>query len=133
MDRFLHGQDGADLLCSGCRDEFNDNPDKYMKKLALRMAKGDTMPIAVPSSPAKDDAAEPVTTKAKSKVTTKTKGEPKSDPAKTSDPAAKAASVLATGQALEKSRKRHRRAQLLPPSGQGVPGFRRRQDGSGPN
>jgi YHS domain-containing protein len=47
------------LCCTGCRDEFNDNPEKYVKKAALRMEQGDgkTPVKAASSSKGKDDGS----------------------------------------------------------------------------
>jgi YHS domain-containing protein len=46
------------LCCTGCRDEFNENPEKYVKKAALLAAPGGKA-AAKPGSPAtgKDDGA----------------------------------------------------------------------------
>jgi len=47
------------LCCSGCRDEFNDNPEKYVKKAALRAESGGSKtPVkAAASGVGKDDGA----------------------------------------------------------------------------
>jgi YHS domain-containing protein len=47
------------LCCTGCRDEFNDNPEKYLKKAALRLEQGDGKSSAKPvsSSKGKDDGS----------------------------------------------------------------------------
>ncbi len=47
------------LCCSGCRDEFNDNPQKYVKKAALLLAKEAGKPKsagAIPKKRGRDDA-----------------------------------------------------------------------------
>lgn len=45
------------VCCSGCRDEFNENPQKYVAKLAAS-GKGDKAPAeAKPSSKGKDDGS----------------------------------------------------------------------------
>jgi len=45
------------ICCTGCRDEFLENPEKYVKKAALRAEKGDSKKAAKPTSRAKDDDA----------------------------------------------------------------------------
>lgn len=106
------------ICCTGCRDEFNDNPEKYVKKAALRAeqdAKGPTKPAA---SRGKDDGAfeglvdEPKKKdmpkkKAGASAKSKSVDEPADAPAKSDGDkdAAKAASLLKSGQNLEKSGK----------------------------
>ena len=41
------------LCCSGCRDEFNDNPQKYVKKATLMLAKEAEKPKSTSASPKK--------------------------------------------------------------------------------
>jgi YHS domain-containing protein len=47
------------VCCSGCRDEFNDNPEKYAKKaeLAARSAPGKGKAAEKPAAKAKDDGS----------------------------------------------------------------------------
>ncbi|MDB5353314.1 MAG: hypothetical protein JWN86_4561 [Planctomycetota bacterium] len=102
------------ICCTGCRDEFNDNPAKYVKKYLLRLEKGEAAPL-------KTTAAGPVEAKANVE-TPSVKAMPKATIPKTKSgtvttkpdtkPAAqkgelatKAASILSQGQALEKSGK----------------------------
>ena len=109
--------------CTGCKDEVNDNPDKYVKKLAMRTeaGAGKAGAKAASSSVGKDDGTfgdvmvdEPG--KVKSSAAPKAKGatpakesaddSPKaSEPAKGTDSSAKAASLLRLGQNLEKNGK----------------------------
>ena len=109
------------LCCTGCRDEFNENPEKYVKKMLLRMQKGDAAPVKSASSKAapkekmpSDDAKAPspkarTTAKARTaKAKEKEKEESDDDEApattkKTASPASRAASILAQGKALEKA------------------------------
>jgi YHS domain-containing protein len=112
------------LCCSGCRDEFNDNPEKYVKKAALRADQGEskTRVKAASSGAGKDDGAfagfgdEAMP---KTKATSRSAA-PKAEaaPAAAAEPAAapkaddgagkdesRAVSVLRLGQNLEKSGK----------------------------
>lgn len=100
------------VCCTGCRDEFNDNPEKYVKKAALmaEQGAGKTPVKAATTRKAKDDAgfeglvddAKPETKKATSKTkgsaTTKPKAEPGDSRAtgKATDTKAKAASRAAS-------------------------------------
>ena len=96
------------VCCSGCRDEFNGDPEKYVKKYLAKVAKGD-------APAAKAEAADP---KAEPKGVTTTKAMPKADAAKPKsgpkppaekdkgDPASKAASLIAQAAALEKAGKK---------------------------
>lgn len=100
------------VCCTGCRDEFNDNPEKYVKKAALmaEQGAGKTPVKAATTRKAKDDAGfeglvddvKPETKKAMSKTrgsaTTKPKSEPGDSPAtaKATDTKAKAASRAAS-------------------------------------
>ena len=109
------------LCCSGCRDEFNDNPDKYVKKAALRAEQGGspTPAKAASSGVGQDDSAFSGFGDA---ATPRAKAAPRAAPAPAPAPAAKpaeaakaeagadkvearAASVLRLGQNLEKSGK----------------------------
>ena len=47
------------VCCTGCRDEFNDNPEKYVKKAALQSQSGSGKnPVkAATSSKGKDDGS----------------------------------------------------------------------------
>ncbi len=38
------------ICCTGCRDEFNDNPEKYLQKLAQRLATAASKPAAPKAS-----------------------------------------------------------------------------------
>ncbi len=108
------------LCCTGCRDEFNDNPEKYIKKAALLAAAQAGKPKT--AAPAKvgrfdDDFSDDVdktpkatTKKAMSpaKTATKTASEPnapavKKAPAAKDAQATRAASLLKLGQTLEKN------------------------------
>ncbi len=95
------------LCCTGCRDEFNDNPEKYVKKYLLRLEKGEAAlktTSAGPSDadePKVDAKAMPKGGAAKSKAATKVASKA---PVAKSD-ATKASSLLTQAQALEKSGK----------------------------
>ncbi|MDR3635214.1 MAG: YHS domain-containing protein [Isosphaeraceae bacterium] len=110
------------ICCTGCRDEFNDNPEKYVKKAALRAeqeAKSPGKPAA--AGRGKDDGAfeglvdEPKKKDMpKKKAGASAKSKPADEPAddapagaKSDDDknAAKAAALLKSGQNLEKSGK----------------------------
>ncbi|AGA28982.1 YHS domain-containing protein [Singulisphaera acidiphila] len=110
------------ICCSGCRDEFNEDPEKYVKKAALMTQPGEGKPSAKPASKVGrddgsfdglDDEVQP-----KSNGKSKASEKPASssakdqsaddDPAASSKPAAKAskaASQLRLAQNLEKSGK----------------------------
>ena len=104
------------LCCTGCRDEFNDNPEKYIKKLAERTEAGGK-PAAKPASTGKDDGTFDGLTdgpKTATKPSAKMKAAPakteeilkeKSEAPKVTDGSAKASSLLKLGQNLEKSGK----------------------------
>jgi YHS domain-containing protein len=101
-----------DVCCTGCRDEFNDNPEKYVKKALARAQAGGGSPPAssAPTSDAAPAAASTSASEPSPKVSSKAKStpRPKSESAsapKSSDPTAKAASLLRLGQALEKAGK----------------------------
>jgi YHS domain-containing protein len=106
------------VCCTGCRDEFNDNPEKYAKiaDLAAQNApsKGKSAAVDKPAAKGKDDGSfdglfdEPKAKKEAmpSKAATKAKdatppAESKTGKAK-DDPATKAARELKLGQDLEK-------------------------------
>lgn len=104
------------LCCTGCRDEFNDNPEKYIKKLAERNEAGGKL-AAKPVSTGKDDGSFDGLTDGP-KPATKPSAEMKATPAKTeetvkekaeapkvADASAKSSSLLKLGQNLEKSGK----------------------------
>jgi YHS domain-containing protein len=104
------------ICCSGCRDEFNDNPEKYVKKATLRAEKGDSGTPVKPasgSSPSagKDDGAfAGFGDEAKPRPPAKpaSKLAAPAEIAKPDDPGkdeARAASLLKMGQNLEKSGK----------------------------
>ena len=104
------------LCCTGCRDEFNDNPEKYIKKLAER-AETSGKSVAKPASTGKDDGSFDGLTdgpKTAAKTSAKMKASPvkteeipkeKSEAPKVADASAKASSLLKLGQNLEKSGK----------------------------
>ncbi len=110
------------LCCTGCRDEFNDNPEKYIKKLALMRDAGPAKGAEKPkSSPVvKDDGAfdgltDDAKPAAKSGAMKKASAAPvasedaakpaaKAEPAKTVD-VSRAATTLRIGLNLEKSGK----------------------------
>jgi YHS domain-containing protein len=108
------------VCCTGCRDEFNDNPEKYVKKAALRAEQDAKSPAKAAASGGKDDGAfEGLVDEPKKKEMPKKKATPSAKPkpaddasddasaAKTDDDknATKAASLLKIGQNLEKSGK----------------------------
>jgi YHS domain-containing protein len=83
------------VCCTGCRDEFNDNPEKYAKKadLAAQGTPGKDNSAAKPAAKGKDDGSfdglfdEP---KSKSAPMPSTKPAPKAKAAPTEEPAAEA-------------------------------------------
>lgn len=108
------------ICCTGCRDEFNDNPEKYVKKAALRAEQDAKSPTKPTASRGKDDGAfeglvdEPKKKdmpKKKAGAAAKSKPVEEADNAPTSTKSdgdkdtAKAASLLKSGQNLEKSGK----------------------------
>ncbi|SIN74921.1 YHS domain-containing protein [Singulisphaera sp. GP187] len=109
------------ICCSGCRDEFNDDPEKYVKKAALMTQPGAGKSVAKPASKVgRDDGSfdgldEEVKPKAKAKGKSSEKASSSADKDKPDDepapskPAAKAstkaASQLRLAQNLEKSGK----------------------------
>jgi YHS domain-containing protein len=107
-----------DICCTGCRDEFNDNPEKYVKKAALRaqQASAKNAARATGGGVGKDDGAfagfgDDAAPRAK--TAPRAKAPPASpspvEPAKSEDEAAKseakAAALLRLGQNLEKAGK----------------------------
>ncbi len=109
------------LCCSGCRDEFNDNPDKYVQKALLRARDGGENAATKPASASvgKDDDSfdglvEGPSSKARplpspSTLRVKAKAD-RPDPAplpgtKPGKDAARAASLLRLGQNFEKQGK----------------------------
>lgn len=112
------------ICCSGCRDEFNDNPTKYVKKALLRAAAGGKPGVAVKpaSSTGSGDGefddllAEPKEAPKKAMAKSKTarpKAEKAPEPADdveaeapaSDDSAAKAAALLSQAQKVEKRSK----------------------------
>ena len=102
------------LCCSGCKAEFDENPEKYVKKAAMRAAGTSSKTAAKPAaSVGKDDGSfdEPTTRKEAPAVSENKKSEPKGSTKKdqvrkaTGDPEEKAASLLKLGQNLEKAGK----------------------------
>jgi YHS domain-containing protein len=105
------------LCCTGCRDEFNDNPEKYVARLAARAsAEGDkpaaTKPAAGRSSGEFEGLVEDQP-KAKAKMTPKAKADDSTDDKPATKPAAKtkgspedlASRDLRMGQASERNGK----------------------------
>lgn len=111
------------ICCSGCRDEFNEDPEKYVKKAALMTEQGGGKPSTKPTSrvgrddgsfEGLDDEAQPKP-QAKSKPKGKASEKPATSSAKDqadvdeapapSKAAARAASQLRLAQNLEKSGK----------------------------
>lgn len=109
------------ICCSGCRDEFNENPEKYAKKAALMTGSGADKPAAKPASRVgRDDGsfdglvdedkpeAKAATKTRKKPSSSSTKGKSTADdaaPAKPSADVSKAAQKLRLGQNLEKAGK----------------------------
>jgi YHS domain-containing protein len=109
------------ICCSGCRDEFNENPEKYAKLAALKAERGGSKtPVkAAASNVGKDDGAfadfgdeaKPKAKAASRPAAPKAEAEaapavevPKSDDAASKDEA-RAASTLRLGQNLERTGK----------------------------
>ena len=118
------------ICCTGCRDEFNDNPEKYAKKASLlnQSGAGDKKPVKAAASRGKDDGSfdglvedtpkskampkESTRSRTKSAASKAKADAPASDdePAPPAQPAAradsaKAVSLLRLGQSLEKASK----------------------------
>jgi YHS domain-containing protein len=105
-----------DVCCTGCRDEFNDNPEKYVKKAAARAEQASAKASTKTASDGvgKDDGAfagfgGESAPRAKTAPRTSAAPAPPAAPAKGEDGAArdeaKAASLLRLGQNLEKTGK----------------------------
>jgi hypothetical protein len=107
-----------DICCTGCRDEFNDNPEKYVKKAALRAEQASSKASAkgTGGGAGKDDGAfagfgdeSAPRTKTAPRASSAPAAAPTAEPAKSEDGAAKdeakAASLLRLGQNLEKTGK----------------------------
>lgn len=113
------------ICCSGCRDEFNENPEKYAKKAALMAAQegGKTPVKAASSKVGKDDGAfagleeeaapkRPASTEKKARPAPKSKAAATEDDAETPEKdaaaakaASRAASQLRIAQSLDKAGK----------------------------
>ncbi len=110
------------ICCSGCRDEFNENPEKYAKKAASMAATAGSSPARAASSkvgkgdgafdglvddekPKAKSSAKPARPTAKVKVEEPPPGEPADSSKDDAKNAARAASQLRLGQNLEKSGK----------------------------
>lgn len=111
------------LCCSGCQEEFNDNPEKYVKKAALLASKapaGKASETTSAPSRGKDDGSFDAPAKGKMQGQAKTAAKSKTEPAKKSaeteesapatkdkpkDIAARAASLTRVAQALERAGK----------------------------
>lgn len=96
------------ICCSGCRDEFQENPKKYVEKFLARARDGEADGLkttaATPGEKAKPPANEaPSASKPKGAVAKKSDDKPATEKA---GAASKADGVLAQGQALEKSGKK---------------------------
>ncbi len=100
------------ICCSGCRDEFNESPEKYVKKYLARVASGSAGSSKPTSPPSEKSTAVP--REAGSPASDGTGPAPKSDamPAeekatpKTRDEATRAAGLLSQGSSLEKAGKK---------------------------
>ena len=102
------------LCCTGCRDEFNENPEKYVKKAALR---AQLAPASKPGATAKtgkddgdfDGLVEAPKTKAMTKEKAKPKDPTEAEPAtpktETTKAETKALQLFKQGQTLERSGK----------------------------
>jgi YHS domain-containing protein len=97
------------VCCTGCRDEFIENPEKYIKKAALlaeAAAKGTTAKPATTRANNDDGTFDGLVDEPKEKSTAKLdKTVIKAEAVKTGDPTAKAASLLKLGQNLERAQK----------------------------
>jgi YHS domain-containing protein len=110
------------LCCTGCRDEFNDNPEKYVARLAAKAsAEGDKPAPAAKPAPGRSsgefDGLVDDQPKAKSKAMPKATAKPKADDSSEEKPAtkpaakakdspeARAARDLRIGQASERNGK----------------------------
>lgn len=87
------------LCCTGCRDEFNENPEKYVAKSAAAKTGGGGKPAPAPETTPTPEQPGPSETKKApaSPEGPKAAGKPATKPAATS-----AAAWLRLGQALEK-------------------------------
>ena len=103
------------VCCTGCRDEFNENPEKYVKKALLRGQAGEVAAVKTAAAkseptPAADEdmeakPAEKSAVKAKPKAKAAVKAISSDAPKKAATPASRAASLLAQAQALEQAGK----------------------------
>jgi hypothetical protein len=107
------------ICCTGCRDEFNENPEKYVKKAALMVEQGAGKTPAKTASAGvgKDDGSfeglvdeespkKPAAAAKPGRPTAKAKtAEAPASPKAVGKPAAKVASQLVLGQNLEKAGK----------------------------
>jgi len=98
------------ICCTGCRDEFNENPEKYVARAAAKLAtEGDKPTVAAPPAAAPgrgDNEFEGLVEPPKPKAAPKTKAAPSVDkPAAKGDPEALAACALNLGKAYERGGK----------------------------
>ena len=102
------------ICCSGCRDEFTESPEKYVKKAALRAAATPATKAAGTSKTGKDDGEfdglvetpkTPVMPKEKAKTPEPLKANGASTPVPSQDAESKAIQLLKQAQTLEKSGK----------------------------
>jgi YHS domain-containing protein len=95
------------LCCTGCRDEFNDNPEKYIKKLALMRESSPAKGVDKPkSSPVvKDDGSfDGLTDDPKPAAKSSTSGAMKKAPATASDDPSKPATKSDSSKPADASR-----------------------------
>ena len=137
-DRHVSGK-SYPLCCTGCKAEFDDNPEKYVKKAALRAQASATAPASVTTKGegASDSVADEP--KSKTKYQEKAGTKPKKSP-DISTSASKAAEQPQGGPCRESRditadwrepreiRKDGSRARHLPPDREGLPDNPRRED-----
>ena len=97
------------ICCSGCRDEFNESPAKYVAKALAKARDGVPATVTTAATPvAKAETAEPKKMDVPKESPRKTDSEQPSEKQKTegSANANKAASIFSQGQSLEKAGKK---------------------------
>ncbi len=117
------------ICCSGCRDEFNDNPEKYMKKLAARMARGKPCRRPRPPRRRRRSPSRPWRSPRARRPRSR-RARPSPSPPRRPTPRRRANRCSSSARPWKK-RGTMRGAGLLPPRGQGISQLRSRQDGRG--
>jgi YHS domain-containing protein len=97
------------ICCTGCRDEFQESPEKYLAKIAAAAKAGTTKPASKGTSRGGDDGFEGLVPAESESMPDEPKAKPaskpKAEPAPKAKVADRAATWLSLGQNLEKSGK----------------------------